>query len=87
VGDEDGGGFQFALEAADEGAHLRAESLVEGGKRLVEQEETGARDESAGEGDALLLAAGQLADLAAGEGFDTGEREHRGERPRRARAF
>ena len=45
--------------------HLLAQLEVEGAERLVEEQHPGPVDERAGEGDALALAAGQLAGLAA----------------------
>ncbi len=49
--------------AADRGA----ERGVEGGEGLVEEDDLGLRGEGAGQGDALLLAAGELMGVAAGQ--------------------
>ena len=55
---------QVALEAAQLDAHAQLQQAVEVAERLVEQDRLRARDEHAGERDALLLAAGELARLA-----------------------
>lgn len=68
VGDIDGGDAGLGAESADLVAHLEAEFGVEVGEGLVEEEDIGADDEGAGEGDALLLAAGELVWLALGVG-------------------
>ena len=61
VGDEHGGEAEAAVELVDLGRHLVAQAGVEVAQRLVEQDEVGAGDEPAGEGDALLLATAELA--------------------------
>jgi len=60
VGDEDGGEREFALQVENLAAHLHAQVGVEVRERLIEQEHAGFDDDGAGEGDALLLTAGQL---------------------------
>jgi hypothetical protein len=60
VGDHDGGHAEAALEGADLLAQAGADAGVERGERLVEQEEAGGGGQRAGEGHALLLAAGEL---------------------------
>ena len=52
--------FEFEL-------HLLAQLPVERGHRFVEEEDLGTVDQGAGQGDALLLTAGELFGLAAGE--------------------
>ena len=61
VGDEDRGHAELALQRLDLGAHGQPQRGVEVGERLVEQQELRLLDQRAGERDALLLAAGQLA--------------------------
>ncbi len=61
VGDVDGGGAERGVDAADLGPHLEAELGVEVGERLVHQHERRLDDDGARDGDALLLAAGELA--------------------------
>src|SRR5229473_3192108 len=55
---------------------LRAQLLVEGGERLVEQQHLRPLHQRAGERHALALAAGQLVRLAPGERLELDEREH-----------
>ena len=55
---------QFSLQPAQLDAHLHLQKTVEVAEWLVEQDRLRARDEDAGEGNALLLAAGELARLA-----------------------
>ncbi len=57
MGDEDERRPGRAVQGANLVLHLLAEVLVERGQRFVEEEDTGARDERAGERDALLLPA------------------------------
>jgi hypothetical protein len=64
VGDVDGGRAEPALEKLDLGAHLDAELGVEVRQRLVEQEDLRMPDERAADGDALPLAAREVARLA-----------------------
>ena len=64
VGDVDDGGVEVVVEALDLRAHLHAELGVEVGERLVHQEDRRVAHQRAAEGDALLLAAGELAGLA-----------------------
>ena len=60
VGDEECGDAEALLQVADLLAQALAEVLVEAGEGLVEQQNLRLEDEGAGEGDALLLAAGEL---------------------------
>ena len=62
MGDIDGGDAELALDAAELELHLLAQLAVQRGQRLVEQQEVGLEDQRAGDGDALLLAAGELVD-------------------------
>ncbi len=75
VGDVEGGEAGLAADAADFAAHFDAEAGVEVREGLVQEEAAGADDEGAGEGDALLLAAGELVDAAGAEAghLDGGE--------------
>ena len=55
------------MQAPDLELHLLAQLLVEGAERLVHQHELRLEHERAGDGDALLLAAGELDRTAVGE--------------------
>ncbi len=61
MGDEEGGDAERALDRADLVAHRVAQLGVEIGEGFVEQQDGGADHQRAGESDALLLAAGELA--------------------------
>ena len=67
VGDVDGGDAELALDAAELELHLLAQLAVQGGQRLVEQEQVGLEHQRAGDRHALLLAAGQLVRAAMAE--------------------
>ena len=60
VRDEHGGDLQLALHLADRAAQLFANLRVQRAERLVEQQHFGLVRECARDGDALLLAAGEL---------------------------
>ena len=64
VGDVDGGDAQAALELLDNGAHLHPQLGVQIGKGFVHQQDAGLDDKGPGQGDTLLLTAGQLIGLA-----------------------
>ena len=64
MGNEHGGNARFLLDAADLLARLQAQAGVQVGQWLVQQQHAGHLDQRAGDGHALLLAAGQLAGLA-----------------------
>ena len=64
VGDVDHRRLQRVVQFADLEAHLHAQRRVEVGQRLVEQERLGLAHDGAADGDALALAAGELARLA-----------------------
>lgn len=90
-GDEPGGGEGFVLVVGDEedrgagpleygadlGAHAGAQAGVERRERLVEQHDAWFGGERPGEGDALLLAAGELMGIAVGEVLDADDGEQR----------
>src|SRR6266404_3683075 len=67
VRDEEESDADFALESFQLALHLLAEVGVEGGKRLVQEQELRAIDERAGECDALLLAAAERGGTSGGE--------------------
>ena len=60
MGDEDEGGAFDAVEVEEEFEDVRAVGGVEVAGGLVGEDDGRAEDEGAGEGDALLLAAGEL---------------------------
>ena len=62
MGDGDGRRAEPAMQAADLDLHLLPEALVEGGERLVHQQDARLEDHGAGERHALALAAGDLVD-------------------------
>jgi len=75
-----GGGAELLLEPLEEAAGLQPQPRVQVGQGLVEQEHLGPVGDRPGQGDPLLLAAGQLAgpalhgrlQLQAGPGFGGG---------------
>ena len=75
VRDEDRGDPQLALDAVDGAPQIDADLRVERAERLVEQQDLGAVRERAGERDALLLAAGELAGHARPEPGEVDELE------------
>jgi hypothetical protein len=79
VGDEDSRDAILALQALHLDLHVEAQVLVEGAERLVEQQHLRVRGQAAGQRDALLLAAGELARLALRELAHVHEREHLGD--------
>ncbi len=66
----DRGEAELALELADLDPHLLAQLRIEIGERLVEQQDVRLDDEGARQGDALLLAARELARQALAELFE-----------------
>ena len=74
VGDVDRGLADPLMELLDLGAHVDAQLGVEIGQRLVEQEELRIAHQRAPHGDALALAAGQLAGLAVEQRLDLQQR-------------
>ncbi len=69
------------MDALELDLQLAAQAQVERAERLVEQQRLRAVDERAGERDALLLAAGELAGLALLEAGELRELEHLGDAP------
>ena len=67
VGHVDHGDAEALVQVLDLELHVLAQLLVEGAERLVHEDQLGLEDEGPGEGDALLLAAGELRRAAAGE--------------------
>ena len=63
VGDVDEGDADALLDRAQFGAHVLAQPQIERRQRLVEQQHLRLDRERAGDRDALLLAAGEFADL------------------------
>jgi hypothetical protein len=77
MGDHEDGNVQRAEMVAEIFAQGLTQIGVEGGKRLVEKEEAGLDDKGAREGDALLLATGDLARAAVALGGEVEALEHR----------
>lgn len=75
VGDEEGGHPFGAEDGGDFVAHLHAEAGIEVGEGLIEEEDAGMRCEGAEEGNALLLAAGELVGVPVAEPFEVGHAE------------
>ena len=78
VGDEDEGDAGLVLQALQLDLHFLAQLVVERRQRFVEQKHLGLRRQRAGQRDALLLAAGNLAGAAVGELFHAHKPEHLG---------
>ena len=74
VRDIDGGLADPLVQLLDLGAHVDAQLGVEVGQRLVEQEQGGVAHERPAHGDALALAAGELAGLALQQRLDLQQR-------------
>ncbi len=70
VGHVDGGGLEALVQFLDLGAHLHAQLGVEVGQRLVEEEHLRIAHDGAAHGDALALAAGELARIALEQLFE-----------------
>ena len=75
VGDEDRRRPHRALDLLQLGAHLLAQLAVQRGQRFVEQQHARADHERARQGDALLLAAGELRGASVGDALQANERE------------
>lgn len=73
VGDVDERGSKLALKRSKFDLEFLTQLKVEGPERFIEQEHAGLIDDGSGEGDALALAAGELAGFASGEWADAGE--------------
>jgi hypothetical protein len=78
VGDEECRGAQSELKAADDVAHLCAHLGIERAERFIKQQHGGLEHQRTGQGDALLLSAGELVGVSAGEVADLDEFEHLG---------
>ena len=81
VGDMQNGEVVLLLDAFEHGGGFAAHGFIEGGERLIEQEELRIGSEGAGDGHALFFAAGEGFGLAVeemgdgefvGEGADAG---------------
>ena len=68
--DEDGGDLKPAAQLDELLLHFVAGDGVEGAERFIEQQQLGASRQSSGDGHALSLAAGQLADPAPSQVVD-----------------
>ena len=64
VGDIDKGGAGFDMQALQLVAHFQAQLGIQVGERLIHEQDGGLRRQGAGDGDALLLAAGKLGGVA-----------------------
>ena len=67
VGDEDEGDPELTLQRFQFVLHLLAQLVIQCRKRLIEQQQTRFVDHRAGDGHALLLAAGELVRFALGK--------------------
>ena len=76
MGDDERGGPGAVERVAHLGANRLAQRGVERGEGLVEEDERGVGGERTGEGDALLLPAGQLVGAAVPEPAQPDEVEH-----------
>ena len=76
MGDVEEGDAELALEALELDLHLLSELEVESPERLVEEQDLGPVDQRAGDGDALLLAAGELGGPTVLEGGELHEGEN-----------
>src|SRR5580765_6725551 len=88
VGDEHDGLAELALQPQQLVLELLAHDRVDGAERLVHEQDVRVADEPAGDPDALLLATGELARIALGEGRVEADAAHLVEcaRPRLLRA-
>ena len=71
-----GGDAELLLDAADLGTHVNAQLGVQVGQGFVEEQHAGLNDQGAGEGYALLLAAGELVGEAVFHALEAHELEH-----------
>lgn len=76
VRDMDEGDADLGLDPLELKLHLAAQLEVEGAQRLVEEQHLGVVDQGAGDGDTLLLAAGELVGLLARLLAELDEVEH-----------
>ena len=78
VGDEDRCNTKALLDATDFAAQAGTDFGVKGRQRLVQQQHLGTHGQCAGQGDALLLSAGQLKWIAVAQIGKADQREHLG---------
>ena len=64
MGYKNGGDPRLLLNALKLNPHILTQVCVESGERFVQQEDIGLNDDRAGEGDPLLLTAGQLSGVS-----------------------
>ena len=76
VSDIDKGNVHLALQTLQLQLHLFAQLEVQRAQRLVQQQDLRLVDQTAGDGHALLLAAGHLADAAALKAFQAHDLQH-----------
>ena len=76
MGDEDEGDADLLLNVLELLLHLLAQLQVERAERLVEQQHARLVDECAGDGDALLLTAGELGHVAVGVVLKAHQTQH-----------
>ena len=76
VGDEDEGDAELALQGFQFELHLLAQLEVERPERFVQQQDARLVDQCPGDGDALALAAGELAGLAVADAGQAHQLQH-----------
>ena len=76
MGDINKGNVHFALQALELQLHFLAQLQVQCAQRLVQQQDLRFVDQAAGDGHALLLAAGHLADAAALKALQAHDLQH-----------
>ena len=76
VRDMDEGDAEVALEALEFGPHLDPQERIERRQRFVEQQDRRVGDERTGQGNALLLTAGQLRRQSVGEALHGDKDQH-----------
>ena len=76
VGDQQGGACERGQQAAHFALHFFPQVAVQGAERLVQHQDAGAAHQDAGQGGALLLAAGQLGRTVPGHLFQTHGPQH-----------
>ena len=72
VGDQDGRGPVLTQDLLDVGPHRRPHVGIEGGERLVQQEQPGHEGQRPGQGHPLLLSPRELVRVALGQAVQTG---------------
>ncbi len=76
MGDEDEGDAELALQGFQFELHLLAQLEVERPERFVQQQDARLVDQCPGDGDALALAAGELARLAVADAGQAHQLQH-----------